>query len=306
MQKQAKAGQRPYIAVKRKGGKSVGSLLFDGINYLLLTMFAIATIIPFLYILAGSLTPADELTKQGFVLIPSRLTLDAYSYLLASEAVIRGLGVSIYITAVGTFINILFTVLMAYALARKELKGRQPILLMVIFSMLFSGGMIPTFLIVKTMGLLDSYWSLMIPGAINAFNLIVMKNFFQQLPEGLEESAKMDGCNDLGILFRIVIPLSLPVIVTFVMFYAVGHWNSYFTAILYINDTEKWPLQVLVRQLIILSQGGLGESNQDSFNIPAQTVNMAMIVLSTLPILMVYPFLQKHFTKGILLGSVKG
>ncbi|MCR8632488.1 carbohydrate ABC transporter permease [Paenibacillus radicis (ex Xue et al. 2023)] len=306
MQKQAKTGQRPYIAVKRKGGKSVGSLLFDGINYLLLTLFAIATIIPFLYILAGSLTPADELTKQGFVLIPSRLTLDAYSYLLASEAVIRGLGVSIYITAVGTFINILFTVLMAYALARKELKGRQPILLMVIFSMLFSGGMIPTFLIVKTMGLLDSYWSLMIPGAINAFNLIVMKNFFQQLPEGLEESAKMDGCNDLGILFRIVIPLSLPVIVTFVMFYAVGHWNSYFTAILYINDTEKWPLQVLVRQLIILSQGGLGESNQDSFNIPAQTVNMAMIVLSTLPILIVYPFLQKHFTKGILLGSVKG
>ncbi|MEK3913950.1 carbohydrate ABC transporter permease [Paenibacillus sp. FSL H7-0331] len=293
-------------AVKRTIGKSAGSILLEGVNYTLLTLFALATVIPFVYIIVGSLTPADELTKQGFTLIPTRITFDAYSYLLASEAVIRGLGASLYITVVGTFINISFTVLMAYALARKELKGRQPVLLMVIFSMLFSGGMIPTFLIVKSLGLLDSYWSLMLPGAINAFNLIVMKSFFQQLPEGLEESAKIDGCNDLGILFRIVIPLSMPAILTFVMFYAVTHWNSYFTAILYINDTEKWPLQVLVRQLIILSQGGLGESGQDSFNIPAQTVNMAMIVLSTLPILLVYPFVQKHFTKGVMIGSVKG
>ncbi|WP_240762696.1 carbohydrate ABC transporter permease [Paenibacillus thalictri] len=280
--------------------------VFNVVNYVLLACVALAAVIPFLYILAGSLTPAADMNKAGFTLIPSRFTLEAYSYLLSSEAVLRGLGVSVYITVVGTLVNIVFTVLMAYALARKDLKGRQPIMLMVIFSMLFSGGMIPTFLIVKAMGLLDSYWSLMIPGAINAFNLIVMKNFFQQLPEGLEESAKIDGCNDLGILVRIVVPLSLPAIVTFVMFYAVGHWNSYFTAILYINDNEKWPLQVLVRQLIILSQGGLGEGNQDSFNIPAQTVNMAMIVLSTLPILLVYPFLQKHFAKGVLLGSVKG
>jgi putative aldouronate transport system permease protein len=206
----------------------------------------------------------------------------------------------------GTFINIVLTVLMAYGLARKDLKGRRWMMLMVVFSMLFSGGMIPTFLVVKMMGMLDSYWSLMIPGAINAFNLIVLKNFFQQLPEGLEESAKIDGCNDVGILFRIVLPLSLPAIATFVMFYAVGHWNSYFTAILYINDNEKWPLQVLVRQMVILAQGGMGESNQDSFNIPAQSVNMAIIVVSTLPILLVYPFIQKHFAKGVLLGSVKG
>ncbi len=283
-----------------------GSVLYNGFNYTTLTVFAALALIPMLYIIAGSLTTAEELNRRGFVLIPSELSLDAYRYLLSSEAVLRGLGVSVYITMLGTAVNILLTVLMAYGVARKDLKGRRTIMLMVIFSMLFSGGMIPTFLIVKSVGLLDSYWSLIVPGAISAFNLIVIKNFFQQLPDGLEESAKIDGCNDVGILFRIVVPLSLPAIVTFTMFYAVGHWNSYFTAILYINDTEKWPLQVLVRQLVILSQGGLGESNQDSFNIPAKTVNMALIVLSTLPIVMIYPFLQKYFAQGVLLGSVKG
>ncbi|MBO9609745.1 MAG: carbohydrate ABC transporter permease [Paenibacillaceae bacterium] len=286
--------------------RTFGGWLYDAFHYGFLTLFTLLTLVPFLYIIAGSLTSAEAMQSNGFALLPSQLSFGAYRYLLHSETMLRGFGVSFYITALGTFVNILFTVLMAYAIARRDLFGRRAIMLMVIFSMLFSGGMIPTFLIVKTMGLLDSYWSLIVPGAISAFNLIVLKNFFQQLPDGLEESAKIDGCNDVGILFRIVVPLSLPAIATFVMFYAVGHWNSYFTAILYINDTEKWPLQVLVRQLIILSQGGLGESGQDSFNIPAKSVNMAMIVLSTLPILLVYPFLQKHFAQGVLLGSVKG
>jgi putative aldouronate transport system permease protein len=286
--------------------RSRGDRLLDSLNYVLLFLFAALAVAPLIYILIGSLTPAEEMNAKDFSLLPSRLSLEAYSYLFSTGTVIKGLGTTIYITLMGTFINIVLTVLMAYGLARKDLKGRRWMMLMVVFSMLFSGGMIPTFLVVKMMGMLDSYWSLMIPGAINAFNLIVLKNFFQQLPEGLEESAKIDGCNDVGILFRIVLPLSLPAIATFVMFYAVGHWNSYFTAILYINDNEKWPLQVLVRQMVILAQGGMGESNQDSFNIPAQSVNMAIIVVSTLPILLVYPFIQKHFAKGVLLGSVKG
>jgi putative aldouronate transport system permease protein len=286
--------------------RSRGDRLLDSLNYVLLFLFAALAVAPLIYILIGSLTPAEEMSAKDFSLLPSRLSLEAYSYLFSTGTVIKGLGTTIYITLLGTFINIVLTVLMAYGLARKDLKGRRWMMLMVVFSMLFSGGMIPTFLVVKMMGMLDSYWSLMIPGAINAFNLIVLKNFFQQLPEGLEESAKIDGCNDVGILFRIVLPLSLPAIATFVMFYAVGHWNSYFTAILYINDNEKWPLQVLVRQMVILAQGGMGESNQDSFNIPAQSVNMAIIVVSTLPILLVYPFIQKHFAKGVLLGSVKG
>jgi putative aldouronate transport system permease protein len=181
-------------------------------------------------------------------------------------------------------------------------------MLMVLFTMLFSGGMIPTFLVVKTLGLLNSYWALILPGAISAFNLIILKNFFQQLPEGLEESAKIDGCGDLGLLFRIVLPLSLPALATFAMFYSVGHWNTFFSAILYINDSTKWPIQVLLRQIVILSQGGIGDSAQFESNFvpPSETIKMATIVVSTVPILLVYPFLQKHFAKGVLLGSIKG
>jgi putative aldouronate transport system permease protein len=157
--------------------------------------------------------------------------------------------------------------------------------------------------------LLNSYWSLMLPVAISAFNLIVLKSFFQQLPEGLEEAAKIDGCNDMRILWQIVVPLSLPAIATFSLFYAVNHWNLFFTAILYLNDNYKWPVQVWLRQIIILSQGGVGDSAtfEESYAAPpAQIIKMTVIIVSTLPILCVYPFLQKHFAKGVLIGSVKG
>ena len=198
---------------------------------------------------------------------------------------------------------------MAYPLSRKDLDGRRIILLGVVFSMLFSGGMIPTFLVVKALGMINSYWSLLLPQAINAFNLIVLKNFFQQLPEGIEEAAKIDGCNELRILWQIVLPLSLPAIATFTLFYAVNHWNSFFQAILYINDNYKWPIQVWLRQIVILSQGGIGDSETFDENYivpPSQVIKMAIIVISTVPIMCVYPFLQKHFAKGVLIGSVKG
>jgi putative aldouronate transport system permease protein len=157
--------------------------------------------------------------------------------------------------------------------------------------------------------MLNTYWSVLIPGAISAFNLIILKNFFQQLPDGLEESAKIDGCNDLQVLIRIVLPLSLPAMATFTLFYAVGHWNTFFNAVLYLDDSHKWPIQVWLRQIVILSQGGVGDSQNFDENFvppPAEIIKMAVIVISTVPILLVYPFLQKHFTKGVLLGSVKG
>jgi putative aldouronate transport system permease protein len=215
---------------------------------------------------------------------------------------------TIFITLVGTLVNILLTALMAYPLARRDLPWRSPILFLVTFTMLFGGGIVPTFLIVKWLGLLNSYWSLIIPTAISAFNLIVLKNFFQQLPESLEESAKIDGCHDYGILFRIVLPLSMPALTTFSLFYAVNHWNSFFQAILYINDSSKWPIQVLLRQIVLLSQGGIGDSVATTnvmYTLP-DTVKTAVIVVATVPILCVYPFLQKHFAKGVMLGSVKG
>jgi putative aldouronate transport system permease protein len=289
--------------------KKISNLLFDYVNYILLLLFAIVTIIPFIYIVAGSFTSAQELASKGFVLFPTVFSLDAYKYIFSTETILHSLLVTIGITLAGTLVNLLFTILMAYPIARKDLLGRKYIMLMIIFSMLFSGGIIPSYLVVKTLGMLNSYWSLIIPGAINAFNLIILKNFFQQLPEGLEESAKIDGCNDLGILMRIVLPLSMPAIATFSLFYAVGHWNTFFNAILYINDSAKWPIQVMLRQIVILSQGGVGDSSQlggDFVAPPPQTIKMAVIVVSTVPIMLVYPFLQKQFAKGVLLGSVKG
>jgi len=176
----------------------------------------------------------------------------------------------------------------------------------VLFTMLFSGGMIPTYFVVKAMGLTNTLWSLMIPSAISAFNLIVLKNFFQQIPDGLEDSAKIDGCGDVGVLFKIVLPLSMPAMATIGLFYAVGHWNQFFNAVMYINDNTKWPIQVLLREIVILAQSRIGDTGFDETEIQPLTIRMAAIVFATIPILLVYPFLQKHFAKGVMLGSVKG
>lgn len=290
--------------------RSLGNRIFDAVNITVLGLFALATIIPFIYIIAGSFATQEELLQRGFILFPTQFSLSAYEFIFSTGTLLKSMGVTIFITVAGTLINIILTCLMAYPLARRDLDFRRPIQFLVIFTMLFSGGMIPTFLVVKELGLIDTYWSLLLPGAISAFNLIVMRSFFQQLPDGLEESAKIDGASDPGILARIVIPLSLPAIATFSLFYAVGHWNTFFSAVLYINDSTKWPIQVLLRQIVILSEGGgLGDSTSfDSTFVqpPEQSVKMAVIVVSTIPILIVYPFLQKHFAKGVLLGSVKG
>ncbi|TDF91141.1 carbohydrate ABC transporter permease [Paenibacillus piri] len=288
---------------------SLQSRLFNMFNYLVLAGFSLITLLPFIYIAAGSFTASEELISRGFILFPTKFSLDGYRYILSTGTILNSMLVTIFITVVGTLVNLIFTSLMAYPLARRDLGGRRVIMLGIVFSMLFSGGMIPTFLIVKAVGLVDSTASLIVPGLISAFNLIVLKNFFQQLPEGIEESAKIDGCNDLGILLRIVLPLSKPAMATFALFYAVGHWNTFFNAILYINDSAKWPIQVWLRQIVILSQGGFGDSasvDSEFAPPPGAVIKMAVIVISTVPILIVYPFMQKHFAKGVMLGSVKG
>ncbi|MDF2959679.1 MAG: transporter permease [Paenibacillus sp.] len=285
---------------------TLGNKIFDGVNYVVLTIISLVTILPFIYILAVSFTSPHEVAKGGFILFPKEWSLSAYKYIFSTDTLIKSLGVSIYITVVGTLINLLFTSLMAYPLARPTLRGRQFILMAVLFTMLFSGGLIPTYFVVKALGLTNSLWSLMIPNAISAFNLIVLKNFFQQIPDGLEDSARIDGCSDIGVLFRIVLPLSLPAMATFGLFYAVTHWNQFFSAIMYINDNEKWPVQVLLREIVILAQSRIGDTGFEETEIQPLTIRMAVIVFATVPIMLVYPFLQKHFAKGVMLGSVKG
>lgn len=285
-----------------------GDMVFRGINGFLLVLCGTATLFPFLYVLAVSLSPMEQVMRGGLILWPEKFTWDSYSMIFSNSHFMQALWMTISITVVGTITNLALTVLMAYPLSKTRLKGRRIILFLVLFTMLFSGGMIPGYLVMKWLGLLNSFWSVITPGAISAFNLIILKNFFQGIPEALEESARIDGCSHFGVLLKIVLPLSMPALATFTLFYAVGHWNQFFQSIMYVTNSSLWPIQVILRQMII--EGSTEEYQaaiaNESIQVIPMTIKMAAIVVATVPILLVYPFLQKHFAKGVLLGSVKG
>lgn len=289
--------------------RSLSGTLFDVSNYILLSIIGIVAVLPFIYVVAGSFASDTELTQRAVFLIPKTFTLSAYKFIFSTDTILKSIWVSLYVTILGTMVNLFFTVTMAYALSKRGLMGRNTVLNMIVFSMLFGGGLIPTYIVIRELHMIDTYWALMIPGAISAFNLIIVKNFFQELPQELEEAAKIDGCTELGLLWRIVLPLSMPVLATFTLFYAVGHWNNFFSALLYLNDPAKWPLQVMLRQIVLLSQmaaGDMSTVDPQFVKQQEQSIKMAVIVVGTIPILLVYPFLQKHFAKGVLIGSVKG
>jgi putative aldouronate transport system permease protein len=284
--------------------RNAGDKWFVGSSYVLLALVGLAAVVPLLYVFSVSLTPFAEVLKHGgYVLIPKELTFNAYKKLIGTSTIPRSFAVTVYITVIGTTINLILTALIAYPLSRRQLPGRRFFLLMVVFTLLFSGGIIPTYLVVKATGLIDSLWALILPTAVSSFNVLIMKSFFEQLPEELFESARIDGAKEFRILFRLVVPLSLPVMITVGLFYAVGHWNSFFSAIMYVTDRSLFPLQVVVREILMLTQQPL-ENAEDQ--VPTVTMQMAAVVSASLPVLVVYPFLQKHFTKGMLLGSIKG
>ena len=290
---------------------TLGSRIFDVMNYLIVTLIALTTLFPFIYIISASFATEYEITTRPMFIIPQDVTLNAYKFIFSSNKILQGFRNSIFITVCGTAINLFFTVTMAYALSKKRLRGRNFFLNMVIISMFFSGGMIPGYIIIaNVLNLKNTFWAVLLPGAISSYNLMIVKNFFQGIPQELEESAAIDGSTDIGILWKIVLPLSLPVLATFGLFYAVGHWNAYFGAMIYMTGAkEKWPLQVLLRELIILATGNAGDMSSmdaDFIKPPEQSVKMAVIVVSTLPIIMVYPFLQKYFVKGVMVGALKG
>ena len=285
---------------------SVGSKVFDVLNVVVLLALAAITVLPLLYVLAGSFASEAEIDSRPFFLWPKRFVLDAYDYMFGTDVFVRALLTTICVTAVGTLVQVTLTLTMAYPLSKRYLPGRALFLNIVIFTLVFTGGMIPTYLVVRDIGLLDSYWALILPLAINPFYLVIVKSFFQELPEALEEAARIDGCNELGVFWRIVLPLSKPIIATFALFYATAIWNDYMSPLLYINDERKWTLQVLVRQLTAPNADTENVLNvQPSALFPQQGLKFAVIVLATIPILLVYPFLQKHFAKGVLIGSVK-
>lgn len=294
---------KKYKALKVRADKGV--FFFDAVNYGALGIIALLMVLPFVHVLSASLTPIEDLVQHNFILIPTRLSLEAYSYIFSTAIVTRGLFISVYITVVGTILNLLLSSLTAYPLAHRRLLGCNVMSMLVVFTLIFNGGMIPMFIIVQKMRLLNTYWSLMLPYVISSFNLMLFRNYFREMPDELEEAAKIDGYNDLAILFRIVLPLAKPLLATFAIIFGVAHWNSWFTATLYLSNSRMWPIQVILRQ-VITSMSQVGDAMGGTVYIPPMTVRMCTIVVTTVPILMIYPFLQKYFTKGIMMGSVKG
>jgi putative aldouronate transport system permease protein len=264
--------------------KSMEDRFINGIVYTVLGLAGLAAILPLMYVVTVSITPFTEVLKNGgFILIPKSITFSAYQKLFTESNIPNAFWVTVLITVIGTIVNLVLTALMAYPLSRKALPGRNIFLLMVVFTMLFSGGIIP-----------NAVWS---------FNVLIMKSFFENLPEELFESARMDGAKEFRILLQIVVPLSIPSILTIGLFYMVGHWNEFFQAVMYVTDRTLFPLQVVIREILMLTQQPM--ENAENM-MPTETIQMASVVMASLPIILVYPFIQKHFTNGMLLGSVKG
>ena len=275
----------------------------------LLTVACLAVIVPFVAVVMTSLAPQRDISARGgLVLFTSEPSLAAYRAVLSGGVVTRALSVSVVVTAVGTVLSLACTIMLAYALSRPGSLLHKPILLMTLFTLLFNPGMIPMYLIVKQLGLIDNLAALILPVVVNAFNVIVMRSFFLELPSELTESAKIDGAGELRILTFIVLPLSKAVVAVVGLFYAVAYWNAFFSALLYLPSPEKWPLQLVLRTFVV-NQTPLGtdELSASTESLPPQvSIQMAILVMSIIPILIIYPFIQKHFSKGLLIGAVKG
>jgi putative aldouronate transport system permease protein len=285
--------------------------IFQNFNVCFLTILCIVCVYPLIYVLFASLSdPLFVSQNRGILLFPVGMNFDAYQMVFKNPLIGSSYFNTIFYVVVGTAVNVFLTALGAYALSRKNVMWRDPIMMLIVFTMFFEGGLIPLYLIVSKLGLLDTRWALIFPTAVTAFNLIIMRTAFQAVPDAMEETARIDGANDFTILFRIFLPLSLPVVAVMVLFYGVYHWNSWFPAILYLQDRELYPLQLVLREILILNDTDsmLTESGGGGVDVApiGETIKYATIIVATLPILALYPFLQKYFVKGVMIGAVKG
>ncbi|WP_079913457.1 carbohydrate ABC transporter permease [Paenibacillus sp. 32352] len=289
--------------------KKLGEIAFEWSNAVFLTLLMITTIYPLIYVIFASLSdPGEYMAHKGFLLKPLGFNWDAYKMVFDNPMILKGYGNTLFVGIIGLAFNIFFTSLGAYALSRKCLKFRKPIMLFIVFTMFFNGGLIPFYLTVKGLGITNTLWSLIIPQAISTFNLIIMKTSFEAIPDSLEESAKIDGANEFVILFRIILPLSMPVIAVMLLYYGVSHWNSWFNAMIFLRDRSLYPLQLILREILLQNEASNMASGSSASDIAmlSETLKHATIVVATVPILLVYPFLQKYFVKGALVGAIKG
>ena len=287
-----------------------GRVVFEALLYIFFAVTAFLCIYPFWIVLITSVLPYEVYIKHPYSIIPRGFTLNSYKLIFTQENVTSAILVSIYITVLGTTLSLVATTITAYALSKKYLRGRRALLFLFFFTALFEGGIIPLYFVCRSLGILNTLWTLMLPLLINTFFMLIMRSFFLSFPESLEESAKIEGCNDIGILVRIVIPLSKASIAVMGLFYAVERWNDFFYALMFISKQKLQPLQLLVYNLISPGSGTsfaqIGESYLQAQGIVLETIKMAAVILAILPIITVYPLIQKYFTKGIMIGSLKG
>ena len=298
--------------LKRSGLKKRGpfDIVFDGLIYLFMLLFFIIVAYPILYVLALSFSSREAVLNNEVYIIPVGFNFDNYKLVLKHEFLPKAFLNSVFYTVFGTLYSMILTILGAYALSRKNYFGRDFIMFLIAFTMMFGGGMIPSYMLIKNLGLLNTRLALIIPFAVSQYNLIVMRTYMQQIPSAIEESAKLDGANDFVILFRIFVPMSKPVIATITLFYAAGQWNDFFSGLIYLDDKNKFPLQLVIRDLLItqndatLNQGLAAQQGMPSLT--PGGFRAAIVVVTVLPLLVVYPFIQKYFVKGVMLGSIKG
>ncbi|MCX5316306.1 carbohydrate ABC transporter permease [Streptomyces sp. NBC_00154] len=298
---------KPRTADRRAAWEEPPTRLGSAAKAVVITVIVAVMTVPFLIVLSTSLASREEITAAGgYVLFPTEPTLQAYRTILSGGLVTRAVTVSVLITGVGTALSLLTTIALAYALSKRGVPGSRPVLLLVLFTLLFAPGMIPMYVLVRELGLLDSYWALILPGLVNAFNLVVMRAFFMNIPDELYQAARIDGAGDWRILTRIVLPLSKGVIAVVGLFYAVTYWNAFFNAMLYLNDSGKWPVQLLLRTYVVQNKQMAADQLGVAHLPPQQSISMAVVMIALIPILLLYPFLQKYFTKGVLTGAIKG
>lgn len=291
--------------------KTQSEKIFIVVNYFMLFLISLSIIVPMLSVVGASFVSAAEIGRRGeFILWPEQFVTDSYRLVFRSPNIWRGFANTLFVVTVGTAGSMVMTICMAYPLSKKRLRGRNTILAMVFFTMIFSGGTVPTFMTVKAFGMLDTRWALFIPSLISTWNMLLMRNFFYSVPDALEEAATLDGANQAQILVRVVLPLSLPSIVTIAMFYCVGYWNAWWPGVIYLNSNKLQPIQNIIRTIVnsaSAAQSELAGAMNDSSQLPpSHALKCATIVVGTIPILCAYPFIQKYFVKGVMVGSVKG
>lgn len=303
--------RRPRRSRHRPAWEEPPSKVGAAVKFVVLAGVVLAVVFPLWTVVVTSLsTQAETIRAGGLVVVPGELTLNAYKQILSGGVVTRAALVSVGITAVGTVISTIVSVLAAYGLSRPSSLWHRPILFVFLITMFFGAGLIPTYLVVSGLGLIDSYWALILPGALSAFNVLILRNFFMGLEPAILDAARIDGAGDWRILGRVVLPMSRAVVAVIALFYGVGYWNAFFNAILYINDNAKWPLQLVLRSYVLqgvtLPGSGVGQVDVATGAVTGLPVKMAVMVLAIVPILIVYPFVQRHFTKGVIFGAIKG